>query len=151
MRPINYAMPNAADRQPNMTSDGIAAYRAILADQPIPRGHYLVESLMEAADRLRCDACARSLTERGIDAVVATFEGHEIYTTMICFDIGKRTYAVNHVFASRMLARLNSGLTPEEAAERTCDPAQPKLSVAALRDMERDADAHGRRLDLAHN
>jgi hypothetical protein len=149
----SYMHKNSAVEPPTMSIDAVKIYKSILDGSPIvlTRKYGFSDDLRALAERLDCDSLVSPLRKHGIDAAVVGRATPEItyYESAIRVDVpdaGIYT-AMDADAASRVLQRVDNGLTPVEAINRTLEQCnRPVLTEHQLKLLENAADAVERRL-----
>lgn len=151
----SYGHANSALNAPTLSGDALAIYRAIAAGTPITitRTHFTPEDLRLVAERLACDESAAHLRSLGVRALVTESPQDDPERRDLYVSASVSIYLDDHVprwlnseATNRVAQRIESGLSPLEAVDRTlaqCD--RPVMSEHALRELEREADSAERR------
>ena len=163
----SYGHPNSSIQPPAMSGNTLRLYRAALAGEPVillpnhgnAAAKYDIDDIRLLCERLDCDRAAAALNARGVTATVvshdATNDDLDSATSIVYYEAavhiwsedGVNLASVDSAAAFRILQRLGNSITLANAVARTLEQCgRPAFSESAIRNLERDADAHVRRV-----
>lgn len=153
----SYAHANSAIEPPQLTDIQDGLYLALTTGTPLPgpftHARHVAHDLRVVAERLDCDDRAAQLRALGLDATAGYGDRRteRIHLVVACVSIhsdAEGLFVLDAEAAHRLAQRLASGMALPDAIERTVEQCErPVLSEASLRSLERDADAHVRRVE----
>ena len=121
-------------------------------------GHHAAASLRKIAERMECDTQYQRLHRHGVDCALGYGDrrSEEFHVVAVCVLVnhgdpktfGGRPLTLNSAAACRLANRLDSGLPAAEAIRRTFEECESlPFTKHQVEELERNADAWGRRLD----